>query len=270
MNVEDNISGLMTDATRAISPPVDEILTQARRRGRRLRAQRRAAVLGGTAAVGLAALAGTVVAAGSAPGGTDRQGHIAAAAGASSVPATKSATDPALPPSPPPGLSEQIVTVMKQLLPRGYTFSNALIDNYGPTSFYVDIDDGHGTSMVFVGVSPAAHSGSDPLNCAGESVFLLNHGPRAAGAVPVSCTVKTFPNGDKAMELVQGTMNSSGVFDERVIATDTDGLSIEIWAANAGADDQSSVPTRTNPPLDIAAWTNIALSTKWLSIPTGE
>jgi len=276
---EDRLSALMDAATRALAPPVESILAEGERLGRRRRRRRRAAIATGTAALVLVGGAGTV--AGVRLARTDHQQNpnLGAAAivqrtsraptSASPAPtAAPSAVLPATPTAPStdgvePINSETAVKLLKLNGAADWKFGSYHPKNNNPASLLnVDVEDGRGLARIFIAIGSTTDSGMDPADCSFQAKLLQDVKGRPTGAPPASCNVRTLPNGDKVMQEVLRA-DQYGEYQYRVIAYRADGVALEITAANG--DDQKSVTevTRATPPLSLPQWTSIALDRSW-------
>jgi hypothetical protein len=273
MNAEDRLAELMDAATRALNPPIEDILAEGERRGRVRRRRRRAALAGGTAAAVLLAAGGAVLAerAEHTPRGiTVGAGGAAEAAGSAEArpggpsPSPRSTVSPA-------GDAASVQTVpinaiaaaniLRRLVGGAWKLGGFAASTPGSV-LDVDIEDGLGPARIFVDVAPAAKSGMDPIDCTPQVGLLKGGGPRPVGALPPSCSVETFPNGDRAMVEVLAA-DTSGEYQYRIIVSRADGVAVEITAANGDWNNPKAAVTRARPPLTPAQWTAIALSAAW-------
>jgi hypothetical protein len=274
MNAEDRLSELMDAATRALNPPLEAMLEEGERRGRRRRRIRRAAVAAGTAAVVLLAAGGAALA----ERATDRPQYNVGlgpvigkpTAGATPSPrlSTPATADSAQTPSPVststqgliPINSAAAVNILKRLVAAKWKFMSYDPTTTGALTFAVD--DGQGLAQIFVAVQPAAASGMDAIDCTEQTALIQGGGKRPVGAVPASCVVRTYTNGDKAMQEVLKA-DAYGQYQYRIIVSRADGVAVEITAANGSWQSAATEVTRPRPPLSAAQWTTVALNPAW-------
>ena len=287
---EDRLSEMMDAATRALAPPVESILAEGERLGRRRRRRRRAAVATGTAAVVL--LAGVGTAAGLRFARADRDDNVGAATvvhHASRAPTTPSAVTSAGPtpsfsslvgaptPSvtPPRGASLQLINsqaaveILKQDGAAVWKFGSYDPTNTSPTLLLnVIVDDGGGSARISVAIGTVKYSGMPSADCKLQAQLLQKSGNNPVGGPqPKSCDVKNYPNGDTVMQQVFEQADIK--FDEyQVTAYRADGVAVEIVAANGDGNVYPTEVTRALPPLTVAQWTAIALDRAWkLEVP---
>lgn len=278
---EDRLSALMDAATRALAPPVESILAEGERLGRRRRRRRRAAVAAGTAAVVLAGGVGTVAAvrlAGTDHHQSQKLGAAAVVQHASRAPTSASAipsptvvpdsAPPVTPTAPNTDLVEPINSETAVRLLRMNGAADWKFGSYHPKSnnpaslLNLDVDDGQGTARIFVAIGSATASGMDPADCSLQAKMLQDIKGRPPGAPPASCAVRTYPNGDKVMQEVLRA-DVYGEYQYRVIAYRADGVAVEITAANGDDQNPATEVTRATPPLSLPQWTAIALDRSW-------
>lgn len=281
---EDRLSEMMDAATRALAPPIELILAEGERLGRRRRRRRRAAVAISTVAVVL--IGGVGAAAGLRLSHMNHEDDVAAAPVAhrsshtpiSSAPASPSPSSIAEspPPSPTataPGTSLAPITsqaaaqILKRYQPDWIYGSYDPVNNARTSLLDTDVNDGKGLARVFVGIGTAKASGMDPADCSLQKPLLEGGGTRPAGAPPSSCDVKQFPNGDQVMQEVLKA-DTYGEYQYRIIAYRADGIAVEITASNGDWISPATEVTRAVPPLSVAEWTAIALDRAWkLEVP---
>jgi nucleoid-associated protein YgaU len=279
---EDRLAELMDAATRALNPPVQAILAEGERLGR-VRRRRRVAVAAGTAvAVLLAAGAGAVAARTARDSRLDAAGAVpatrSAAAAATALPESRAPAfaDAAEAAKPAPSQTRSAATVpinaaaavaiLRQLVASGWKFGTYPASSPGSV-LRVDVDDGKGLAQIFVDLAPAAASGMDPIDCSRQTALTTGGGKRPAGADPASCAVASYANGDKAMQEVLKA-DSYGEYLYRIIVDRSDGVVVEITAANGDWNNPKTEVTRARPPLSVAQWTAVALDRLWqLRVP---
>lgn len=292
---EDRLSELMDAATCALDPPISAILAEGERLGRSRRRRRRAAVATGTATVVL--LAGAGVAVGlrvmhttqydaddavpavhrlsRAPTGPGAESGPEAAASPNSAGADASSAPEFATPSPTPTASEALVPInsaaafyiLKTRVPADWKYGTYELSTSNTSLLTVDVNDGSGLARIFVAIATTANSGMDPVDCSLQTPLLEGGGKRPTGALPASCAVQHYPDGDQVMAEVLKA-DPYGEYQYRIIANRADGVALEITAANGDWGNPATEVTRAVPPLTVAAWTQIALDPLWqLMVP---
>ncbi|HEX4659390.1 MAG TPA: hypothetical protein VH307_18535 [Streptosporangiaceae bacterium] len=289
MLVEEGMADFFERAVRDLDPAVHAIVGRAEQRGRRLRARRRAwMVLGSGLAV--AVLAATTLAAGMPPahprGAPAAAGELrnhastthAGTSHASPKPSARSshARPPGRPPASAPGrgypavgfqnlapgyemTTAQMLRVLRSLLPAGSSLSN--VNPYSSTgdgTLEVDYNDGQGAVDLIVDVQPTAMF-AQPLAC--PKPLWTDEGQRPAGALPISCAMRTLPDGsierDAVMYADAYGFYGYGIYDQR-----PDGVTVFIQVAN-GINHTLPQVDRAQPPGSMAKWEAVAENPAW-------
>jgi hypothetical protein len=288
MITEDAITDLIEKAVQDLDPAVDAIVIGAEQRGRRLRTRRRAWLALGSGFV-VVALAGTTALAAGGPAAHPQVSRLAAGATrlhastghartsrASPTPPRRS---PSLKPSTPgpskdrspagssptlaPGYemtTGQMLRVLRSLLPAGSTVSNvnSYYSSAGSGSLEVDYNDGQGAVDLIVDVGPTVFY-SPPLDC--PKPLWTNEGQRPAGALPISCAMRTLPDGslerDAVMYADSYGFYGYGIYDQR-----PDGVTVFIQVAN-GINHMLPQVDRARPPGSMAEWEAVVENPAW-------
>jgi hypothetical protein len=271
---EDGITDLFERAVRDLDPPVRAIVLQAEQRGRRVRARRRAWMAAGGLVV--ASLAGTSLATG-VPLAHSGGGPVTAGA-ASRHPGSKHAgtSHPSLKPSArrsapkswavgaEPKLArrywmpqQQMLHLLRSLLPAGSTLSkpDPLAWHYG--TLELDYNDGHGAVDIQLAVDPTAMYA--PLSC--PKPLWPNEGPRPAGALPESCTMRTLPDGSIERDSVYNA-DVKSYYAYNVDVERPDGVTVDIDVGNGLLHGWPQVD-RARPPGSMAAWVAVVENPAW-------
>jgi hypothetical protein len=163
MVTDDELAELMKQAVADVYPS-GALVTEAEQRGHRLRRRRLAWIVGGNAAAvaAIAVLVTTVMqlptsrqAADSGsltPGASSGQASGSAHARASAT-ASASPMAPTPVPSEPPMTTDQMLAVLRSLLPAGSALSDVR-SNIGPGSLEVNYNDGNGLADIMVDTTP--------------------------------------------------------------------------------------------------------------------
>lgn len=264
---EDDLTALLKRAVRDLDPAVHAIVTGAEQRGRRLRARRRAwrAAGGGCAAVlaVAAVLAGAWLARPAArPLAAPASGHNPGtlAAGAPAPLPSPQAPPPTSPvaASPPPLMPpKQMLATLRRLLPAGSTLGYVNPDTTKPGNLEVDYNDGHGAVDFLLSVGPA--TAYAPLSC--PTPLWADEGKRPAGALPVSCEMRTLPDGSLERDAVYYA-DSAGFYGYSVYDSRPDGVMVMIQVGN-GINHVFPQVDRARPPGSMAEWASIAENPVW-------
>jgi len=236
---EDRLSELM-DAATARRPPLDAILAEGERRGRTRRRRRRAAMAGVTAAAVLFAAGGVTLAA-----RADRElqddmvGNAAAGSRpATSPPVSRSPTAAVVGGAPTPSRTSgdplvpitatAAVNILRRIASPKWQYGA-----YNPMSTARCFGSTSTTAMA----SPRSSSTSARWRTAAWTDRLRDADRADRGAAnarrggPAGCTVRTFANGDRAMQEVLKA-DTYGEYQYRIIVSRADGVALEITAAN--------------------------------------
>jgi hypothetical protein len=271
---ENALADLFEKAVRDLDPAVNVILLRAEQRGRRRRARRRLGMALGSGLVVLA-LAGTAA---SMP-----LVHLSALfpSGAAHHKLTgkharthhprprptrhHSSPTQAGPPKPAgvlPGLApgyqttaEQKLAVLRRLLPAGATMSNLYPSDDG--NLQVDYNDGQGAVDIQLSVDPTATFAR--LYC--PTPPWPNETPRPSGALPVSCRMRTLPDGSIERDVVSST-DAYGWYVFSVYDQRPDGVTVDLEVGN-GILNPLPQAGRARPPGTLAEWEAIAENPVW-------
>ena len=279
MITEDALADLFEKAVHDLDPAIQAILIGAEQRGRRLRKRRRIWLALGSGLV-VVALAGAALAAG-VPMAHPRDAQLAAGA-THRHPSTKHArTGHARPkpsgrrssPAPPGGSSPpgslpgvapgygmtigQMLHVLRSLLPPGSTVSNVNSYSSGDGSLEADYNDGQGAVDIQINVAPTATF--DPLDC--PKPLWTNEGPRPAGALPISCAMRSLPDGSIERDAVYYA-DAYGFYAFSVYDDRPDGVTVDIQVGNGILHTLPQVD-RARPPGTLAEWEAVAENPAW-------
>jgi hypothetical protein len=254
---------LMKRAMAEVFPATGALVTRAEQEGRRLRRRRLVWIVGGNAAVvvAIAALIATFAhlptAGGPRPSGLRLGGGLSPSA---SGQATASAS-PTVPPSPePPMTATQMLAVLRSMLPADSVFSD-LRSTLGPGSIEVNYNDGNGLADVMIAVMvPTAAETNDQLSCPNPP--WTDEGPRPAGALPISCQVRTLPDGSIERDAVMYA-DAYGFYGYDIYDLRPDGVEVFIQVGDGYFDPYLPDVTRPTPPGSMALWEEVVESPAW-------
>jgi hypothetical protein len=281
MFTEDDLSELFDRAVRDLDPAVHPIVAEAERRGRRLRTQRRAgqALGGGFVAVltATAVLAGmSLIHPGSALVAAGSRGHHSGKnTGASRASESPSPTiSPEVSPAPgihvtpsisTPGKSApgdlmpaaQMLATLKNLLPAGSTLG--YVNPYATESGNVEVDYNDGNGAVDLQLSVEPSSMFSPLSC--PTPLWTDEGTRPAGALPISCAMRTLPDGSIERDAVYYA-DAYGFYGYSVYDQRPNGITVDLEVGNGILHGLPQVD-RAQPPGSMAQWEALAENPGW-------
>ncbi|MFB8772456.1 hypothetical protein [Streptomyces broussonetiae] len=220
------------------------LVTAGRARGRRLRLRRRAAVLGGAASLALVGAGGALVL----PGG---EGEASPAAGQRKV-TTASAT-----PAPTPVTADEMVAILKSLLPAGETRQEHGGGGETGSAFAsVVFDDGQGGGAVGVGlgrIEPGSTSAREMTTCPDKNFVPYD-----------ACDSSRLPDGSllllmKGYEYPDRRVDTK-LWQAQLITPEGQHVSVTEWNAEAEKD---APVTRPEPPLSLEQLKAVASADEW-------
>jgi hypothetical protein len=263
---DEQIVELFDKVVRDINPQVGGIIRRAELLGRRRRARRRAAIAAGNAAA-IAVVAGVSLVVGThhAPLGPVRPVAGAAAGHRSARPSPRASRAPSPSPSPSPspgaltggGMTPaHMLVTLRGLLPAGSVLSDAF-PGTARGDLEVDDNDGKGAVDLMIEVFPPGTISQvtcpDPL--------WTDEGPRPAGALPVSCAMRTLPGGGVERDAVMYN-DSYGFYGYDIYDTRPDGVTVMIQVGNGTLHGLPNVD-RATPPGSMAQWEAVVESPAW-------
>jgi hypothetical protein len=268
MRTEDELAGLFDQVVQDLDPAVDVIVGQAERHGRRMRSRRVACL-----AAGNALAVGAIVMASVAIGTPARPPAAPVVAGAAGAGASTSAS-----PSPSPGhvrpsrkatpssgaaasgpmTRRQIIATLRTMLPGGSTISHVRHDMVGE-SVEFDYNDGQGAVDFILVISPASRY-KTPLACA-KPPWNGDEGRRPAGALPISCVLRTLADGSIERDWVTGA-DVKSFYGYNIYLIRPDGVEVFLQVGN-GINHTLPLVDRPIPPGSMAEWTALVESPAW-------
>lgn len=158
-----------------------------------------------------------------------------------------------------------MLAVLRTMLPAGEV---TYVDPTWPRGHLeINFNDGKGAVDIQLSVTPTNAVGSDPLVCPNPPA--TDEGKRPAGALPISCTTVTLPNGDIIREGVTEA-DFAGYYDISLYMTRPDGVDVSIAVANGTLqgtphEGKQGWPwiDRAVPPGSVDFWQRVILSPKW-------
>jgi hypothetical protein len=151
----------------------------------------------------------------------------------------------------------QMLHVLRSLLPAGSTVSNVNPYSSGDGSLEADYNDGLGAVDIQIDIAPTATF--DRIDC--PKPLWPDEGPRPAGALPISCAMRTLPDGSVERDAVYNADVKSwyaySVYDQR-----PDGITVDIEVGNGVIHGWPSVD-RARPPGSMAEWEAVAENPAW-------
>jgi hypothetical protein len=256
MNLEDELSRLLSDSTSGLATPVHTIIAEATRRGRVLK--RRRQIRTAAAALVLSVLVGGVT-------GLE---FPRTPARAQNPPLTVAAQSPEPSATAPVVTADSLFGLLTAWLPR-----KIKITDYQPATlttefetqfgFQVTIDDGDGQATVKLQLSSSNGAGDDPLTCVTQS----DHFRRPA-ADPVGCEQTALPDGSTVRQTVTGADPFVSMYAYDLATRYPDGITLEILVYNGlmklpSPGDPGPTRTRERPPYGVGFWKDIVANDKW-------
>jgi hypothetical protein len=276
MVTDDEIADLFERTAQDLDPAVGMIVAKAERMGRRLRFRRRFRIAVGSsiavAAVAGAGLAGMSLASSSLVPGMTRPAGSHATAGLGGRPADggrlspspAGGRKPAHQPTAAPGESsgegmtqQQMLATLRRLLPSGGTLSDVRTST-ARGSLEVDYNDGQGAVDLMISVNPTTLD-QQALRC--PHPLWTDEGRRPAGALPLSCTMRTLPDGSIERDAVMYA-DSAGFYGYDIYNQRPDGTTVFIQVGNGIIHTVPQVD-RPRPPGSMAQWRAIAENPAW-------
>ena len=277
MQTDDDLTSLFERAVADLAPDVNVIVHKAEQLGRRLRRRlriRRAAGTGVTviavAGVGagawLAHPLGSLGAYASADAG--QAGSATPSASSVSTPtsqpsASANVTAPSQTPAttPPPASTpmtrRQMLRTLRSLLPAGAVLTNDPTAANGPGSLEVNYNDGLGKADVMISIGPVDQTA---LSC--PNPLWTDEGTRPAGALPISCEMRTPPGGGIERDAVMYA-DSYGFYGYDIYDQRPDGVVVFIQVANGYFDPYLPHVDRATPPGSMSLWESVVESPAW-------
>ena len=274
---EDALSDLFERAVQDLDPAVQAIVAGAERRGRQLRTRHRVwQALGGGFVAALAATAllagmslahargGSLVAAGQPSHHPNTSyagaGQVSATSSPSSSPTVTSTAGVGILPTLAPRYEmpvARMLDALRRLLPAGSTLGYVNPYSTQPGTVEVDYNDGQGAVDFQISVAPTATF--DTLNC--PTPLWYNEGPRPAGALPISCAMRTLPDGSIERDAVYYA-DAYGFYAYSVYINRPDGITVDVQVGNGIIHTLPQVD-RARPPGSMAEWEAVAENPVW-------
>jgi hypothetical protein len=181
-----------------------------------------------------------------------------------------------------PMTSQQMIRVLRSLLPTGSVVAHVSTEN-GPGTLEVNYNDGRGavdllleiSTFTKVITSQQLHSSGPPVGATHKPVSWVlalscpnplwtDEGTRPAGALPISCLVRTTPGGgverDAVMYADEYGFYGYNIYDQR-----PDGVEVFIQVGNGYFDPYLPHVDRATPPGSITFWESVVDSPAWHS-----
>ncbi|MCY0957909.1 hypothetical protein [Streptomyces sp. H27-H5] len=261
MPFEDELGAALRRAGDGFVPDRPDLVASGERRGRRLVARRRAAVVGGSA-LALAVVGSAGVYGGGLLGtGKDGMANVAAP-----VPTTPPAATPAPQPAQPAGgvTAARLIEIYRQLLSGGrVSDTTARLPggaDQSPNAMVAGVyDDGKGRAAISVGLArtdPHGQAAEDMLECPDPELIPYD-----------SCAVETLPDGGR-LNLFQGyeypdKREPTKLW--RAVLVTREGYQVDVSEWNAPAEKGQPV-SRPNPPLNKSQLKSFTTSSLWRQI----
>jgi hypothetical protein len=277
MQTDDELTALFDRAVADLTPNVNVIVQRAEQLGRKLRRRMRIRRAAGT---GVAVLAVSGVGAGawlahplgslggSANGGPALAGAAASSGQPVSTPASKHSTQPGLhtvsesptvtpTPASTPMTRHQMLRTLRGLLPAGAVLTDDPSAANRPGSLEVNYNDGQGKVDLMINIGPVDQTA---LTC--PNPLWTDEGTRPAGALPISCAVRTPPGGGVERDAVMYA-DSYGFYGYDIYDQRPDNVVVFIQVANGYFDPYLPHVDRATPPGSMSLWESVVESPAW-------
>jgi hypothetical protein len=299
MHTDDDLAALFERAVADLTPDTNSIVRRAEQLGRKLRRRMRiwlAAVSGlAVVAVGGAGTGAWLAHSQTGPGSHTGAGqHLdgLAAAGSRSAKGSahrlspKAGVHPASQQSvaaqhatAQPMTPRQMLRVLRTMLPAGAALTKDPTASNGKGSLEVNYNDGNGLVDIMIDITPFdevltdQQSSNPPVGPDGKPLpwvlalscpnpLWTDEGQRPAGALPISCAVRTPPGGgverDAVMYADSYGFYGYGLYDQR-----PDGIEVFIQVGNGYFDPYLPHVTRPVPPGSMSLWESVVESPAW-------
>ncbi|HSR84784.1 MAG TPA: hypothetical protein VLM11_11460 [Streptosporangiaceae bacterium] len=151
----------------------------------------------------------------------------------------------------------QMLAALRHLLPAGSTLG--YINPYAtePGSLEVDYIDGRGAADIQIMVAPTAMF--SPLSC--PTPLWKDEGSRPQGALPISCAMRTLPDGSLERDAVYYA-DAYGFYAYSVYVNRPDGVTVDVEVGNGILHGLPQV-TRAQPPGSMSEWAALAENPVW-------
>jgi hypothetical protein len=294
MQTDDDLTALFDRAVADLTPNVSVIVRRAEQLGRRLRRRIRIWRVSGMA-LAIVAVTGAGAAAWSAqPFGNlgryvDAAGKPNSAAGSPAshgkdkarqhAPRQHSAAKNHA--ASKPMTARQMLRTLRSMLPAGAVLTKDPTAANGPGSLEVNYNDGHGQADVMVQITPFDEVLTDQqLQASGPPVgpdgkplpwvlalscptpLWTDEGTRPAGALPISCVIRTPPGGGTERDAVMYA-DGYGFYGYNIYDQRPDGIEVFIQVGNGYFDPYLPHVDRPTPPGSMSLWEAVVDSPAW-------
>jgi hypothetical protein len=151
----------------------------------------------------------------------------------------------------------QMLAALKSLLPAGSTLGYVNPYSTKPGNLEVDYNDGGGVVDFQLTVEPTTLF--SPLSC--PTPLWQDEGPRPAGAPPISCALRTLPDGSLERDAVYYA-DAYGFYGYSVYVNRPDGITVDVQVGNGILHGLPQVD-RARPPGSMAEWEALAENPVW-------
>ena len=272
MPTDDELISLLERAAADLCPDLTSVVVRSEQLGRKLRRRGRAAwtAAGSALAVLLAAGSGYAVSSWPSHGPVSAAAPVASGtAGAKATASPRASRPPAQPAR--PMTRRQMLRALRSMLPAGSRFSHVATDT-SAGALEVDYNDGHGAVDVMVHISSftkvvppdrlTGKSASSVLALSCPHPLWYDEGSRPAGALPISCHLRTPPGGGTERDAVMYA-DESGFYGYNIYDQRTDGVQVFIQVGNGYFDPYLPHVDRARPPGSMRLWETVADSPAW-------
>ena len=298
MQTDDNMTELFDRAVADLAPDINAMVRRAEQLGRRLRRRARiCSAAGGALAVGAVTGVGlgawlthplsslgthaTAAKVGPAASGVATGGGASRLKDKAGLHALRPQPAARQEPTSKPMTRREMLRTLRSLLPAGAVLTNDPTAATGPGSLEVNYNDGHGMADIMIDVTPFAKVVTDQqLQASGPSVgadgkplpYVLalscpnplwtDEGARPAGALPISCAVRTPPGGGTERDAVMYA-DGYGFYGYNIYDQRPDGIEVFIQVGNGYFDPYLPHVDRATPPGSMSLWESVVDSPAW-------
>jgi hypothetical protein len=163
----------------------------------------------------------------------------------------------------PPGLSTkhagtgQMLDALRRLLPAVSTLGYVNPYSTQPGTVEVDYNDGQGAVDLQIALAPTTMV--DALSC--PKPLWQDEGPRPPGALPISCAMRTLPDGSIERDAVYYA-DAYGFYGYSVYVSRPDGITVDVQVGN-GIIHTLPQFDRVRPPDSMTEWEALAENPVW-------
>jgi hypothetical protein len=296
MQTDEDLAALFNRAVADLTPDTNSIVRRAEHLGRKLRRRMRiwlaagsglavvAVAMAGAGAwlahpqIGIGGSAAAGAATAGSPATAGKSSHLNGkpglhAAGQHSAAKNHAASKPMT--------HRQMLRVLRSMLPAGAVLTKDPTASNAPGSLEVNYNDGHGMVDIMIDITPfdkvltdqQLRTSGPPLGTDGKALpwvlalscphpLWTDEGSRPAGALPISCTIRTPPGGGIERDAVMYA-DGYGFYGYNIYDQRPDGIEVFIQVGNGYFDPYLPHADRAVPPGSMSLWESVVESPAW-------